>query len=118
MFYWCLSSYLNLLISHEMHVFCINAVHTNRDGRLRDSDQILSINNQPLDETSALRQAVQLLQAAQGRVTLVVAHDALNEYRGTVTTNSPMSLQQSPNSASNSFTVSTDSFSPGHCKCM
>lgn len=76
------------------------------DGRLRENDQILFINNQPLNETAALRQAVQLLQAAQGKVKLVVAHGALKDYRGSVTENSPLSFQQSPNSGSGGFSVS------------
>ncbi|XP_077598686.1 multiple PDZ domain protein [Stigmatopora nigra] len=43
------------------------------DGKLREADQILAINDQPLDQTVSHQQAISLLQVASERVRLTVA---------------------------------------------
>nr|DBA28120.1 TPA: hypothetical protein GDO54_008526 [Pyxicephalus adspersus] len=48
-----------------------------RDGRLKEVDQILSINGQPLDQTITHHQAISLLQRANEHVQLVVARGPL-----------------------------------------
>ncbi|XP_073491586.1 multiple PDZ domain protein isoform X2 [Aquarana catesbeiana] len=48
-----------------------------RDGRLKEVDQILSINGQPLDQTITHHHAISLLQRAKERVQLVVARGPL-----------------------------------------
>lgn len=45
------------------------------DGRLRENDQILAINNQVLDTSISHNHAIQILQQARGPVQLVVARD-------------------------------------------
>lgn len=44
-----------------------------RDGRLREGDQILAIDGQPLDTNVSHQQAIAILQQARGVVELVVA---------------------------------------------
>ncbi|KAM8960306.1 multiple PDZ domain protein [Pelodytes ibericus] len=48
-----------------------------RDGRLKEVDQILSINGQPLDQTITHHQAIGILQRAKDQVQLVVARGPL-----------------------------------------
>lgn len=48
-----------------------------RDGRLKEVDQILSINGQPLDQTITHHHAISLLQRAKEHVQLVVARGPL-----------------------------------------
>ena len=45
------------------------------DGRLKENDQILAINNQILDTSISHNHAIQILQQARGPVNLVVARD-------------------------------------------
>lgn len=47
-----------------------------RDGRLKDGDQILAIDGQPLDAAISHQQAIAILQKAHGLVELVVARDS------------------------------------------
>ena len=47
-----------------------------RDGRLRENDHLLAVDGHLLGEKSSLEDAVHWLQAAVGKVTLVVAHEA------------------------------------------
>lgn len=53
-----------------MFLFCC------RDGRLREGDQILAIDGQPLDTNVSHQQAIAILQQARGVVELVVARPA------------------------------------------
>ncbi|XP_020041616.2 multiple PDZ domain protein isoform X6 [Castor canadensis] len=48
-----------------------------RDGRLKESDQILAINGQALDQTITHQQAISILQKAKDVVQLVVARGSL-----------------------------------------
>ncbi|KAE8632900.1 hypothetical protein XENTR_v10001709 [Xenopus tropicalis] len=48
-----------------------------RDGRLKEADQILSINGQPLDQTITHHQAIGILQKAKEQVQLVIARGPL-----------------------------------------
>ena len=50
-----------------------NVVLSCRDGRLREGDQILAIDGQPLDTDVSHQQAIAILQQARGVVELVVA---------------------------------------------
>ncbi|XP_068091038.1 multiple PDZ domain protein isoform X3 [Hyperolius riggenbachi] len=60
-----------------------------RDGRLKEVDQILSINGQPLDHTITHHQAIHLLQKAKERVQLVVARGPLPQLVSPVVSRSP-----------------------------
>ncbi|XP_048205795.1 multiple PDZ domain protein isoform X3 [Perognathus longimembris pacificus] len=48
-----------------------------RDGRLKESDQILAINGQVLDQTITHQQAISILQKAKDSVQLVIARGSL-----------------------------------------
>ncbi|XP_075065785.1 multiple PDZ domain protein [Mixophyes fleayi] len=60
-----------------------------RDGRLKEVDQILSINGQPLDQTITHHQAIGLLQSAKDHVQLVVARGPLPQLISPVVSRSP-----------------------------
>ncbi|KAM9330677.1 multiple PDZ domain protein-like [Gastrophryne carolinensis] len=60
-----------------------------RDGKLREGDQILSINGQPLDQTISHHQAITLLQRAKEHVQLVVARGPLPHLVSPVVSRSP-----------------------------
>ncbi|XP_075445272.1 multiple PDZ domain protein [Ascaphus truei] len=60
-----------------------------RDGRLKEVDQILSINGQPLDQTITHHQAIVILQRAQDEVQLVVARGSLPQLISPVVSRSP-----------------------------
>ena len=53
---------------------------TYRDGRLREQDQILAIDGQPLDLSH--HEAIRILQSAQGLVQLVVARGPYPHQQG------------------------------------
>ena len=59
-----------LFVFSKDHNFII-CLLTYRDGRLREQDQILAIDGQPLDLSH--HEAIRILQSAQGLVQLVVA---------------------------------------------
>jgi len=46
-----------------------------RDGRLLEGDRLLAVDGHLLSEKSSLEDAVHWLQAAAGKVTLIVAHE-------------------------------------------
>ncbi len=52
-----------------------------RDGRLQENDQILAINDIPLDQSVTQQQAIALLQQQRDRVELVVARDTAAKTR-------------------------------------
>ncbi|KAM4052814.1 multiple PDZ domain protein isoform 2-T2 [Anomaloglossus baeobatrachus] len=60
-----------------------------RDGRLREVDQILSINGQPLDQTITHHQAIHLLQRAKDYVQLVIARGPLPQLASPVVSRTP-----------------------------
>ncbi|KAM3938465.1 multiple PDZ domain protein isoform 2-T3 [Leptodactylus fuscus] len=60
-----------------------------RDGRLKEFDQILSINAQPLDQTVTHHQAINLLQKAKDYVQLVVARGPLPQLASPVVSRTP-----------------------------
>ena len=67
----CLHQVIYLLfVFSKDHNFII-CLLTYRDGRLREQDQILAIDGQPLDLSH--HEAIRILQSAQGLVQLVVA---------------------------------------------
>nr|2O2T_A Chain A, Multiple PDZ domain protein [Homo sapiens]2O2T_B Chain B, Multiple PDZ domain protein [Homo sapiens] len=51
-----------------------------RDGRLKETDQILAINGQALDQTITHQQAISILQKAKDTVQLVIARGSLPQY--------------------------------------
>ncbi|XP_056377346.1 multiple PDZ domain protein isoform X2 [Hyla sarda] len=61
----------------------------NRDGRLQEVDQILSINGQPLDQTITHHQAINLLQRAKEYVQLVVARGPLPQLASPMVSRTP-----------------------------
>ncbi|XP_040613172.1 multiple PDZ domain protein isoform X18 [Mesocricetus auratus] len=52
---------------------------THRDGRLKETDQILAINGQVLDQTITHQQAISILQKAKDTVQLVVARGSSSQ---------------------------------------
>ncbi|XP_066460367.1 multiple PDZ domain protein isoform X2 [Eleutherodactylus coqui] len=62
---------------------------TQRDGRLKEFDQILSINDQPLDQTITHHQAINLLQRAKDYVQLVVARGPLPQLASPMVSRTP-----------------------------
>ncbi|XP_040273088.1 multiple PDZ domain protein isoform X2 [Bufo bufo] len=60
-----------------------------RDGRLKEFDQILSINGQPLDQTITHHQAIHLLQRAKDYVQLVIARGPLPQLASPVVSRTP-----------------------------
>ncbi|XP_063770117.1 multiple PDZ domain protein isoform X4 [Pseudophryne corroboree] len=60
-----------------------------RDGRMKEVDQILSINGQPLDQTITHHQAIVLLQRAKDQVQLVIARGPLPQLISPVVSRSP-----------------------------
>ncbi|XP_062372034.1 multiple PDZ domain protein [Sardina pilchardus] len=59
------------------------------DGKLKEADQILSINGQPLDQTVTHQQAIGLLQRAAERVQLVVARGPIPQLSSPVVSRTP-----------------------------
>nr|XP_021498338.1 multiple PDZ domain protein isoform X2 [Meriones unguiculatus] len=64
-----------------------------RDGRLKETDQILAINGQALDQTITHQQAISILQKAKDTVQLVIA-------RGSLPQISSPQISRSPSAAS------------------
>ncbi|XP_069095075.1 multiple PDZ domain protein isoform X4 [Pleurodeles waltl] len=60
-----------------------------RDGRLKEVDQILSINGQPLDQSITHHQAIGILQRAKDYVQLIVARGPLPQLTSPVISRSP-----------------------------
>ncbi|XP_074667945.1 multiple PDZ domain protein isoform X16 [Strix aluco] len=60
-----------------------------RDGKLKEADQILAINGQPLDQTITHQQAISILQKAKDNVQLVVARGAFPQLISPVVSRSP-----------------------------
>lgn len=78
-------------------VFCF------RDGNLREGDQILAIDGQPLDSNISHQQAISILQKARGLVELVVARGAEEE-----TQQIPSPVARSPSAVSDSSKAGSD----------
>uniref|UniRef100_A0A8C8BJZ5 Multiple PDZ domain protein n=1 Tax=Otus sunia TaxID=257818 RepID=A0A8C8BJZ5_9STRI len=60
-----------------------------RDGKLKEADQILAINGQPLDQTITHQQAISILQKAKDNVQLVVARGTFPQLISPVVSRSP-----------------------------
>uniref|UniRef100_A0A8D2K3Z5 Multiple PDZ domain crumbs cell polarity complex component n=1 Tax=Theropithecus gelada TaxID=9565 RepID=A0A8D2K3Z5_THEGE len=60
-----------------------------RDGRLKETDQILAINGQALDQTITHQQAVSILQKAKDTVQLVIARGSLPQLVSPIVSRSP-----------------------------
>ncbi|XP_072315432.1 multiple PDZ domain protein isoform X2 [Eucyclogobius newberryi] len=61
------------------------------DGKLREADQILSINGQPLDQSVTHQQAIGILQSASERVQLTVARGPIPRLTSPVVSRTPSS---------------------------
>ncbi|XP_035004488.2 multiple PDZ domain protein isoform X3 [Hippoglossus stenolepis] len=59
------------------------------DGKLKEADQILSINGQPLDQTVTHQQAIAILQSASERVQLTVARGPIPQLASPVVSRTP-----------------------------
>uniref|UniRef100_UPI003AAA223C multiple PDZ domain protein n=1 Tax=Centroberyx gerrardi TaxID=166262 RepID=UPI003AAA223C len=59
------------------------------DGKLREADQILAINGQPLDQTVTHQQAIGILQSASERVQLTVARGPIPQLASPVVSRTP-----------------------------
>ncbi|ELV12893.1 Multiple PDZ domain protein [Tupaia chinensis] len=60
-----------------------------RDGRLKETDQILAINGQALDQTITHQQAISILQKAKDSVQLVIARGSLPQLVSPIVSRSP-----------------------------
>ncbi|XP_068409792.1 multiple PDZ domain protein isoform X6 [Eschrichtius robustus] len=60
-----------------------------RDGRLKETDQILAINGQALDQTITHQQAISILQKAKDTVKLVIARGSLPQLISPIVSRSP-----------------------------
>ncbi|XP_072584406.1 multiple PDZ domain protein isoform X22 [Vulpes vulpes] len=60
-----------------------------RDGRLKETDQILAINGQALDQTITHQQAISILQKAKDNVQLVIARGSLPQLISPIVSRSP-----------------------------
>lgn len=60
-----------------------------RDGRLKETDQILAINGQALDQTITHQQAISILQKAKDNVRLVIARGSLPQLASPIVSRSP-----------------------------
>ncbi|XP_037707179.1 multiple PDZ domain protein isoform X2 [Choloepus didactylus] len=60
-----------------------------RDGRLKETDQILAINGQALDQTITHQQAINILQKAKDNVQLVIARGSLPQVISPIVSRSP-----------------------------
>ncbi|XP_008055719.1 multiple PDZ domain protein isoform X2 [Carlito syrichta] len=60
-----------------------------RDGRLKETDQILAINGQALDQTITHQQAISILQKAKDSVQLVIARGSLPSIMSPIVSRSP-----------------------------
>ncbi|XP_054544718.1 multiple PDZ domain protein isoform X2 [Talpa occidentalis] len=60
-----------------------------RDGRLKETDQILAINGQVLDQTITHQQAISILQKAKDNVQLVIARGSLPQLISPIISRSP-----------------------------
>uniref|UniRef100_A0A2K6GDQ0 Multiple PDZ domain crumbs cell polarity complex component n=1 Tax=Propithecus coquereli TaxID=379532 RepID=A0A2K6GDQ0_PROCO len=60
-----------------------------RDGRLKETDQILAINGQALDQTITHQQAISILQKAKDTVQLVIARGSLPHLISPIVSRSP-----------------------------
>jgi multiple PDZ domain protein len=77
-----------------------------RDGRLREGDQILAIDGQPLDSNISHQQAISILQKARGLVELVVARSGPEETP--LTPPSPSPIDRSPSAVSDTSKAGSD----------
>ncbi|XP_042367906.1 multiple PDZ domain protein isoform X2 [Plectropomus leopardus] len=59
------------------------------DGKLREADQILAINGQPLDQTVTHQQAISILQSAAERVQLTVARGPIPQLASPAVSRTP-----------------------------
>ncbi|XP_056156626.1 multiple PDZ domain protein [Lampris incognitus] len=59
------------------------------DGKLREADQILAINGQPLDQTVTHQQAISILQRASEKVQLTVARGPIPQLASPVVSRTP-----------------------------
>lgn len=65
-----------------------------RDQRLKENDQILAINDTPLDQSISHQQAIALLQQATGSLRLVVAREVGHTQGHTSTSSADTSLPE------------------------
>lgn len=79
------------------------------DGKLKEADQILAINGQPLDRKVTHQQAIGILQNASDRVLLTVARGPIPQLSSPVVSRTPSAA--STLSATSSMVFSLYSFS-------
>lgn len=65
-----------------------------RDQRLKENDQILAINDTPLDQNISHQQAIALLQQATGSLRLVVAREVGHTQSRTSTSSADTTLPE------------------------
>lgn len=84
------------------------------DGKLKEADQILAINGQPLDKTVTHQQAIGILQSASDRVQLTVARGPIPQLASPAVSRTPSAA--STLSANSSAVMSTLTHQWGLCK--
>lgn len=72
-----------------MHCVIFYASCAYSDGKLKEADQILAINGQPLDQTVTHQQAIGILQCASERVQLIVARGPIPQLASPVVSRTP-----------------------------
>lgn len=88
------------------------------DGKLREADQILAINGQPLDKKVTHQQAIGILQNASDRVGLTVARGPIPQLSSPAVSRTP-SAASTLSAASGAVTSHRNrhSFQPKPCGC-
>lgn len=77
----------SLIFLFFFFVICLHLC--DRDGKLKEADQILAINGQALDQTITHQQAISILQKAKDNVQLVVARGTFPQIISPVVSRSP-----------------------------
>lgn len=85
--HFCGNTYLVFLVCFVIPLCCLYI--RDRDGKLKEADQILAINGQALDQTITHQQAISILQKAKDNVQLVVARGAFPQLVSPVVSRSP-----------------------------
>lgn len=77
------------MISLQISTMTFHSSFPFSDGKLREADQILAINGQPLDQTVTHQQAIGILQNASEWVKLTVARGPIPKLASPVVSRTP-----------------------------
>lgn len=82
----------NIYCTMSLSLPCSMILHASfphSDGKLKEADQILAINGQPLDQTVTHQQAIGILQSASERVQLTVARGPIPQLASPAVSRTP-----------------------------